>query len=58
MKRLENMLQRLKVRLLRLDVVLHPLSGLLLSLKAGLRRACPKVCVSGIWLCFGLGLFF
>jgi hypothetical protein len=20
--------------------------------------ACPKVCVSGIWLCFGLGLFF
>jgi hypothetical protein len=20
--------------------------------------ACPKVCVSGLWLCFGLGLFF
>jgi hypothetical protein len=38
MKRLESMLQRLKVRLLRLDVMLHPLSGLLLSLKAGLRR--------------------
>lgn len=50
MKRLESMLQRLKVRLLRLDVILHPLSGLLLSLKAGLRRldgACQKVCVEG-----------
>ena len=23
-----------------------------------LSRACPKVCVSGIWLCFGLGLLF
>jgi hypothetical protein len=23
-----------------------------------LPRACPKVCVSGLWLCFGLGLFF
>ena len=22
------------------------------------RGACPKVCVSGLWLCFGLGLFF
>jgi hypothetical protein len=31
MKRLESMLQRLKVRLLRLDVMLHPLSGLLLE---------------------------
>jgi len=38
MKRLESMPQRLKARLLRLDVMLHPLSGLLLSLKAGLRR--------------------
>ncbi len=50
MKRLKSMLQRLKVRLLRLDVILHPLSGLLLSLKAGLRRldgACQKVCVEG-----------
>ena len=24
----------------------------------GRKGACPKVCVSGIWLCFGLGLFF
>jgi hypothetical protein len=38
MKRLESMPQRLKARLRRLDVMLHPLSGLLLSLKAGLRR--------------------